>query len=362
MFNLEEKYDEIIKKQRDEKMSKLISQMAATMLEEQAYLNEEETYAPDKESIESIDECNVELLIVSGRLLDKHPDNEDYRETLIDETGNLWMDIRAEMRFFYEYDIEVGQELKMILSILLGENCQQYVANNVSSWYLEESGEAVKEDYVFYKILDIAKKIKETDTEEAKKIVNDLMNCDTEKYCRENPILVKENIYQYVCEYYVNTEELEKAYDLFMDNRESMYSHDFQEAMSSGNLIALEFEKAGNIDIAIELMDYTYNYMMSNDVSVSEEYRLIAHYNHYIYRFLHKSENQFLDKLVELFYEMNKLDDASNELINVEIKLAYFILQHIMNITLRRSRLSGVARATIPDKQSHLITNYCTMF
>ena len=33
-----------------------------------------------------------------------------------------------------------------------------------------------------------------------------------------------------------------------------------------------------------------------------------------------------------------------------------------MNITLRRSRLSGVARATIPDKQSHLVTNYCTMF
>ena len=33
-----------------------------------------------------------------------------------------------------------------------------------------------------------------------------------------------------------------------------------------------------------------------------------------------------------------------------------------MNITLRRSRLSGVARATIPDKRSHLITNYCTMF
>ena len=33
-----------------------------------------------------------------------------------------------------------------------------------------------------------------------------------------------------------------------------------------------------------------------------------------------------------------------------------------MNITLRRSRLSGVARATIPDKQSHHITNYCAMF
>ena len=33
-----------------------------------------------------------------------------------------------------------------------------------------------------------------------------------------------------------------------------------------------------------------------------------------------------------------------------------------VNITLRRSRLSGVARATIPDKQSHLVTNYCTMF
>ena len=33
-----------------------------------------------------------------------------------------------------------------------------------------------------------------------------------------------------------------------------------------------------------------------------------------------------------------------------------------VNITLRRSRLSGVARATTPDKQSHLVTNYCTMF
>ena len=33
-----------------------------------------------------------------------------------------------------------------------------------------------------------------------------------------------------------------------------------------------------------------------------------------------------------------------------------------VNITLRRSRLSGVARATIPDKQSHHITNYCAMF
>ena len=33
-----------------------------------------------------------------------------------------------------------------------------------------------------------------------------------------------------------------------------------------------------------------------------------------------------------------------------------------VNITLRRSRLSGVARATLPDKQSHLVTNYFTMF
>lgn len=35
---------------------------------------------------------------------------------------------------------------------------------------------------------------------------------------------------------------------------------------------------------------------------------------------------------------------------------------YTMNITLRQSHLSGVARATIPDKQSHLVTNYCTMF
>ena len=33
-----------------------------------------------------------------------------------------------------------------------------------------------------------------------------------------------------------------------------------------------------------------------------------------------------------------------------------------VNITLRRSRLSGVARATFPDKQSHLVINYCIMF
>ena len=33
-----------------------------------------------------------------------------------------------------------------------------------------------------------------------------------------------------------------------------------------------------------------------------------------------------------------------------------------LNITLRRSRLSGVARATLPDRQSHLVINYCIMF
>ena len=33
-----------------------------------------------------------------------------------------------------------------------------------------------------------------------------------------------------------------------------------------------------------------------------------------------------------------------------------------MNITLRQGRLSGVARATLPDKQSHLVINYCIMF
>lgn len=30
-----------------------------------------------------------------------------------------------------------------------------------------------------------------------------------------------------------------------------------------------------------------------------------------------------------------------------------------VNITVRRSRLSGVARATIPDKQSHHVMRYC---
>ena len=46
----------------------------------------------------------------------------------------------------------------------------------------------------------------------------------------------------------------------------------------------------------------------------------------------------------------------------LSLGILVFLLKETMNITLRRSRLSGVARATIPDKQSHLITNYCTMF
>ena len=37
-------------------------------------------------------------------------------------------------------------------------------------------------------------------------------------------------------------------------------------------------------------------------------------------------------------------------------------IRNMMNITLRQSRLSGVARATFPDKQSHLVINYCIMF
>ena len=39
-----------------------------------------------------------------------------------------------------------------------------------------------------------------------------------------------------------------------------------------------------------------------------------------------------------------------------------YVNEYNVIITLRRSHLSGVARATIPDKQSHLVTNYCTMF
>ena len=38
------------------------------------------------------------------------------------------------------------------------------------------------------------------------------------------------------------------------------------------------------------------------------------------------------------------------------------LIAYYMNITLRRSRLSGVARATLPDKQSHPVINYCIMF
>ena len=38
------------------------------------------------------------------------------------------------------------------------------------------------------------------------------------------------------------------------------------------------------------------------------------------------------------------------------------LLADEVNITLRQSRLSGVARATFPDKQSHLVINYCIMF
>ncbi len=33
--------------------------------------------------------------------------------------------------------------------------------------------------------------------------------------------------------------------------------------------------------------------------------------------------------------------------------------EFLLNITVRRSRLSGVARATIPDKQSHHVMRYC---
>ena len=45
-----------------------------------------------------------------------------------------------------------------------------------------------------------------------------------------------------------------------------------------------------------------------------------------------------------------------------DIRYRFTIIDNKMNITLRRSRLSGVARATIPDKQSHLVINYCIMF
>ena len=49
------------------------------------------------------------------------------------------------------------------------------------------------------------------------------------------------------------------------------------------------------------------------------------------------------------------------KVITQNMEMVHMLLSSL-NITLRRSRLSGVARATLPDKQSHLVTNYCTLF
>ena len=58
----------------------------------------------------------------------------------------------------------------------------------------------------------------------------------------------------------------------------------------------------------------------------------------------------------------NKTADSEVTAERVRNEYEIFLRSNNVNITLRRSRLSGVARATLPDKQSHLVINYCIMF
>ena len=90
-------------------------------------------------------------------------------------------------------------------------------------------------------------------------------------------------------------------------------------------------------------------------------------------RFTHEELDKIWDQKDDKYYQIvlmliyngvriTEFLDLKKE--NVHLDEQYFdvISSKTVNITLRRSRLSGVARATTPDKQSHLVTNYCTMF
>lgn len=86
--------------------------------------------------------------------------------------------------------------------------------------------------------------------------------------------------------------------------------------------------------------------ILSDDVELIEKYQAVIELSHklrmYCLKYVLSKENKLIDKMIELLCDVRDIEK--------------------LNITLRRSRLSGVARATIPDKQSHLITNYCAMF
>ena len=77
--------------------------------------------------------------------------------------------------------------------------------------------------------------------------------------------------------------------------------------------------------------------------------------------------NELVDELNELKLSTMAatLDDLYHKPGFLEMDRLTLIAELIgpqLNITLRRSRLSGVARATLPDRQSHLVINYCIMF
>lgn len=80
---------------------------------------------------------------------------------------------------------------------------------------------------------------------------------------------------------------------------------------------------------------------------------------------VHK-KTHLIDEIEAFYIEDGKTyasyADQKKYLVKMHLYELEAILPNHLNITLRRSRLSGVARATNPDKQSHLVTNYCTMF
>ena len=121
MFDAERIYDDTLKIRRDKNMSKLISDMAVLMLEEQG---EDSSFAKKKRDElekESNEKFNILFMISCAKILEQNKKRVDIYNNLLDDCRGLWECIYRDMYEIYEREMNVNTEFGLIINVMLGK-------------------------------------------------------------------------------------------------------------------------------------------------------------------------------------------------------------------------------------------------
>lgn len=337
MFDAEKIYENTLEKRREKDMSRLISEMAVLMLEEQgedssiAKKNRDEL---EKEPTESLD---IIFMIACAKLLERSKKRADVYNKLLEDCRGLWECIYGDMYEIYEREMNVTAEFELIIYSILGKKIAKKVMADLGEYHTGNTEEKINLFYAYKNIIYFAQDIRNINIEEGDKIVKRLIDFKISRVFNGDTNYQKALMYYYLSEYYEDNTYLENAYKVLKENWWNMYLWNFEEAMLLSNQIAIKFEYEGVINgneaakrKTVELMSNTHSYWKRKDIPTDEYRELSLRYNYLYSQFLYAEKTELLGEMVELFYEMYDSPLDYEDFIETKVKLAYFILNHVV--------------------------------